>query len=214
MTETQNTDRRGSGQGTVSGYTLIVPEEWQKIPVQQGTDKAIKDLLDRAFARHGRDQVAQLRREVENRLRNVVRQARMNAGIDVFLPLGHRERNLPASFLISYAEFGKPDAPDPQQVLSYVLSTTEGGRPVQLAGTRGIRTERVYPADPERGADYASRRVEYILPVPGTADSWLVSSFSTLGEGDPEDDIAKLLCTLFDAIMSTFRWEYKKEDAS
>lgn len=207
-------ETRDEAPGKIDGYTVIVPEEWQKIPVREGTDKAIKSLLDRAFAKHSRDQVAQYRREIETRLKNVVREARMNAGVDMFLPLGHRERNLPASFLISYVEFGKPEAPDQQQVLEYVLSTTEGGRPVEINGTRGIRTEKVYPAAPERGVEYPSRRVEYILPVPRTADSWLVSSFSTFGEGDPEDAMSNLLCRLFDAIMSTFRWQYKQEVAS
>ncbi|MCM2425956.1 hypothetical protein C8250_029925 [Streptomyces sp. So13.3] len=198
---------------TVSGYRLVVPDEWEKIPVQRGTDKAIAALLDRAFAKHGRDQVAQYRRELEARLKKVINQARQNAGVDLFLPMGNREQNLPASFLISYVEFGRLDAPDPQQVLAEVLSTTRGGEPVEIAGCSGIRTERNYDADPEREVDYASRRIEYILPVPGTADSWLLSSFSTFGGGSPDDDIAKLLGALFDAIMSTFRWKYQQEDA-
>lgn len=197
--------------GTVSGYRLVVPQEWQKIPVQRGTEQAISALLDRAFAKHGRDQVAQYRREVEARLMRAVNEARHNAGVDLFLPLGHRERNLPASFLVSYVEFATPDTPDPQQVLTEVIATTEGAEPTTLGGTPGMRTERAYAADPDRDVAYASRRVEYLLPVPGTADSWLLSSFSTLGQGSPDDDVAGLLCMLFDAIMSTFRWEYEQQ---
>ncbi|MEW2520172.1 hypothetical protein [Actinacidiphila alni] len=196
---------------TVTGYRLVVPKEWQKIPVQRGTERAISALLDRAFARHGRDQVARYRREVEARLMRSVAEARRNAGVDLFLPLGHRERNLPASFLISYVEFAEQDAPDAGQVLAEVIATTEGAGPTTLGGTPGMRTERTYDADPERGVAYASRRVEYLLPVPGTADSWLLSSFSTLGQGSPDDDVAELLCTLFDAIMSTFRWQYEEQ---
>jgi hypothetical protein len=196
----------------VNGYRLVVPQEWQKIPVQRGTDRAITALLDRAFAKHGRDQVAQYRREVEARLKRTVDQARRNAGVDLFLPLGQRERNLPASFLVSYVEFAKPDAPDAQQVLAEVLATTEGGEPVTIGGTPGMRMERTYDAEPERDVAYPSRRVEYLLPVPRTADSWLVSSFSTLGRQGPDDDVADLLCTLFDAIMSTFRWTHEQEE--
>jgi hypothetical protein len=59
--------------------------------------------------------------------------------------------------------------------------------------------------DPAREVDHASRRVEYVLPVPGTADSRLVATFSTVGAGDPEDPAARVPCALFDAIMSTFR---------
>jgi hypothetical protein len=34
----------------------------------------------------------------------------------------------------------------------------------------------------------------------------VVVAFSTLGGGDPDDQYAKILVELFDAIMSTFRW--------
>jgi hypothetical protein len=210
---TQEGTERPAARGKVDGYRLVVPEEWQKIPVQRGTDRAIADLLDRAFAKHGRDEVAQHRRLVEARLKKIVKTARMNAGVDLYLPLGHRERNLPASFLISYVEFGKADAPEKEKVLTELLSTTSGAVPVEVDGTRGLRTMRTFDADPEREVDYPSRRVEYILPVPRTADSWLVSSFSTFGAGSPDDEMARLLCGLFDAIMGTFRWQYQEEEA-
>ncbi|SEO37514.1 hypothetical protein [Actinacidiphila rubida] len=194
------------GTAAIRGYRLVVPREWRKIPVQRGTDQAVKALLDEAFARHGRDQVAQYRRELEGRLRGMIAQARQNAGVDLYLPFGRAEHNLPASFLISYAEFGKPEAPDPRTVLAEVLAQSPGGESLELDGTPAVRTERLYAADPARDVPYPSRRVEYVLPVPGTADSWLVASFSTFGAGDPDDPTARLLCALFDAIMSTFRW--------
>jgi hypothetical protein len=54
--------------------------------------------------------------------------------------------------------------------------------------------------------DYGSRRVDYIVPVPGEVDRWLVIAFSTIGGGDPDDNVARLLVELFDAMMATFRW--------
>lgn len=211
MTRTREDTARRSG--TVNGYRLVVPDEWQKIPVQRGTDRAIAELLDKAFAKHGRDEVAQYRRMIEARLKKIVKHARMNAGVDMYVPLGHREQNLPASFLISYVEFGSTSAPEKEKVLTELLSTTEGAVSVEVDGTVGLRTLRTYEADSEREVDYASRRVEYILPVPRTADSWLVASFSTFGAGNPDDEMARLLCGLFDAIMGTFRWQYKEENA-
>jgi hypothetical protein len=189
------------------GYRLVVPREWRRIPVRSGTDQAVKALLDEAFARHGRDQVARYRREVEQRLRAMIGQARQNAGVDLYLPFGRAERNLPASFLVSCAEFGKPEAPEPGRVLAAVLAGSPGGEATELDGTPAVRTERTCAADPARGVDRPSRRVEYILPVPDTPDTWLVSSFSTVGAGDPDDPTSRLLCALFDAIMSTFRWQ-------
>jgi hypothetical protein len=52
---------------------------------------------------------------------------------------------------------------------------------------------------------------EALLPVPATADSWPVSSFSTLGDEDPHSELTKLFCHLFDAIMTTLRWTYDEE---
>jgi hypothetical protein len=199
--------------GTVAGYTLVVPAEWQKIPVQRGSDQAIKRILDEAFAHYGRDEVAQQRRDVEMRLREVIRNARQNAGVDLYLPIRTKNKDVLASFLISYAEFGRQNAPSQQDVLSFVRSTLDDAEPIELAGVSGMRTERTCPPDPEHDIPYASRRVEYILPVPNTPDSWLVGSYSTLGDGDPESELTKLFCDLFDAIMTTFRWNYQEDTA-
>lgn len=195
------------------GYTLVVPNEWQKIPVKRGSDQAVKRILDEAFAGFGRDQVAQQRREVETRLRDIIKNARQNAGVDLFLPLRKKNKDIVASFLISYAEFGRLDAPAASDVLAHVMSSLNGAEQVELAGVQALRTERTHPPDPERDIPYPTRRVEYLLPVPATADSWLVSSFSTLGDGDPESELTKLFCDLFDAIMTTFRWSYGEEKA-
>jgi len=35
---------------------------------------------------------------------------------------------------------------------------------------------------------------------------WALASFTTLGAGKPDDDVAELLVELFDAIMLTWRW--------
>ena len=50
-----------------------------------------------------------------------------------------------------------------------------------------------------------------MLKVPGDPERWLVIAFSTLGGGDPDDDIARLLAGLFDAMMSTFRWQREQQ---
>ena len=61
-------------------------------------------------------------------------------------------------------------------------------------------------ADPAQQIAYGSRRVDYLIPVPGHSRSMLVVAFSTIGDGDPDGQFAKLLVELFDAIMTTFRW--------
>jgi hypothetical protein len=48
--------------------------------------------------------------------------------------------------------------------------------------------------------------VDYALPVPGHQGQWLIVTFATSGDGDPEGAFANLLVELFDSIMLTFRW--------
>ena len=80
------------------------------------------------------------------------------------------------------------------------------GSPVNVDGVTAARSEQAAPPDPARGIEYGSRRVDYVVPVPGAPDRWLLAGFSTLGAGDPDDGLARMLVQLFDAIMSTFRW--------
>lgn len=61
-------------------------------------------------------------------------------------------------------------------------------------------------ADAPGGGELASRRVDYVVPVPADHGRWLGIVFSTLGAGDPEAAIADLFVELFDAMMTTFRW--------
>ena len=83
----------------------------------------------------------------------------------------------------------------------------DGGKPGELTaldGAPAARVERITaPCD---GDDQPSLRVEYTVPVPGSADRWMVITFSTLGNGDPSGEYAATLAELFGAILSTFRW--------
>lgn len=51
------------------------------------------------------------------------------------------------------------------------------------------------------------RRVTYTVPVYGEPGRYLLVTFATPGSGDPAGTHADLLAELFDAIMSTFRWD-------
>ena len=89
---------------------------------------------------------------------------------------------------------------------------SEAGTLVEVDGAVGVRSETLAPPDPGRDVDYGSRHVHYSLAVPGEPWRWLVIAFSTIGAGDPDDDIARLLADLFDAVMMTFRWRRAPED--
>ncbi|MFJ6569835.1 hypothetical protein ACIQNU_20670 [Streptomyces sp. NPDC091292] len=42
--------------------------------------------------------------------------------------------------------------------------------------------------------------------MPDDPGRWFVAAFSTVGGGDPRDDLADALVEWFDAVMATFRW--------
>jgi hypothetical protein len=78
--------------------------------------------------------------------------------------------------------------------------------PVEIAESTAVRRDSLVGAKGKQDAEAASRRVDYVIPVPQDASRWVVVSFSTVGAGDPEDEIAEATTELFDAIMTTFRW--------
>jgi hypothetical protein len=189
------------------GYTLVLPPGWHRIPVRGGSDAAIRKILDRSFRHLPRDKVAPYRAEVERRLAQMVTEARKNGGVDVYLPVEFRGGTpVAASFVVSEVSFGSVEHVEPGLIVSELASGDDGARSVRVDGAAGARSERAVPAAPQAEFPYGSRRVEYLLPVPGNADRWLAVVFSTPGAGDPGDRFARLLVELFDAVMSTFRW--------
>ena len=194
-----------------AGYTHVLPPGWVKIPARHGTDDAIKAILDAKFralpAKVPRDRLAPYRAEVEGRLRRAAAQARKNGAVDLYLPVELRN-GLPvaASFIVSEGSIGSGGAAAPAQIVGHLVDGAADGSPVTVDGVTAARSEQAAPPDPAQGIEYGSRRVDYVVPVPGAPDRWLLAGFSTLGAGDPDDGLARMLVQLFDAIMSTFRW--------
>jgi hypothetical protein len=194
-----------------AGYTLVLPPGWERIPARQGADDAIKAILDAKFRELPpdlpRDKLAPYRAEVEGRLRRAAAQARKNGAIDLYLPVQLRGGlPVPASFVVSEGSIGTASVAGPQQIISYLVEEGPDATPVTVDGVTGARSEQTAGPDPDQGIEYGSRRVDYAVPVPGEDGRWLLFAFSTLGAGDPGDQVARLLVQLFDAMMSTFRW--------
>jgi hypothetical protein len=111
---------------------------------------------------------------------------------------------IPASFVITeVAESGTGS--DAGTVSD--LAGEPGARSVDIDGSRGARLDELVKPDSLMTdlADTTSRRISYVLPAPGVP-RWLVVTYSTIGDGDPNGDFAQILVELFDAIMTTFRW--------
>lgn len=191
---------------SVRGYALVLPPGWARVPLHDGADGAISKILDRAHAGLSRDQVASARRELQLRLRNMAALAREQHGLDLYLPVERLHGfTLGASFVVAQVAFDAAEPLDPSLLVARLAADADAA-PATVDGVIGSRAEGVAPADPARDAPFEARRVDYVLPVPGDADRWLLVSFSAIGQGNPRDEIADLAVELFDAIMSTFRW--------
>ena len=217
-----------------TGYTLVLPPGWVRIPLRSGTNPAIRELLDAKFKRLPRDKVAPYRAEIERRLKQQVIEARRNGGVDFYFPVEMTEIGpLPASFVVSDIRLDPPEHAagnaDPAQVLAAIAADTglantglantglantgladtgdePGSRIVDIDGVAGLRTEELTPAPPGAEFRYAARGVKYTLPMPGAEGRWLLVMFATPGAADPSGKLADVLVRLFDAIMGTFRW--------
>jgi hypothetical protein len=196
-----------------AGYELVIPPEWRKIPLREGTDQAVRQIIEDAFSRVPRgappDKVRPFRRDLERRLASLVADARQKAGLDLYLPvLPMHGAPIGASFVVSEIALGAVEPVDPPLLVAALAAEDDAVSAVTVDGACGIRAERTAGPLPSSEIESGSRRVDYLLAVPGSPDRWLAIAFSTLGGGDPDDRVAGILVMLFDAIMSTFQWTW------
>ncbi|TFV91652.1 hypothetical protein E4P40_05725 [Blastococcus sp. CT_GayMR20] len=201
-----------------TGYSLVLPPGWVQIPLDEDAAPAVRRLLDRAFSDVPPDippdTIASLRRRLEGRLTATLAAARRTGGTELYLPTKRMGGVLvPASFVVGdVAPWTGDGRGDPRElvprVLTRMLADDDDARAVEVDGAPGVRTEStVAPdADGEAALSAASRRVDYVVAVPGRAGRWLSASCTVLEAADDEHDLTGLLVELFDAVMTTFRW--------
>lgn len=219
-TSARDTQAGGPGDGQPIGYSIVLPPGWRRIPVRWGSKKAIRDAADDALRvlppGAPPDKVGPYRKELERRLTDLVRDARGKGGIDLCLPVQPvYGAPMAASFIVSEvsaaltlrdADGNVDTTADPAQLLTMYATGDDDAKLVTVDGAMGVRIERVADPSPANGVDFPSHQVNYVMSVPGSPDRWLAVTFSTLGGGNPGDQIARLLTGLFEAMMSTFRW--------
>jgi hypothetical protein len=201
-----------------ASYSLALPPGWARIPLQRGTRTALEEKVFRGIERIPadvpRDQGMAYRAWVRRRVERMVGEARRAGGLDLYVPVRTR-RPLPASFLV--AEVGRGEggvaAPEDATALARLAGERRAGAAGELRTVGeglGVRWEYVRAREEEgpEGPVAASRRVDYVLPVPADRARWLAVSHSTAVDGDPAGPYAQALTDLFDALMTTFRWAY------
>ncbi|MGW0596219.1 hypothetical protein ACWD11_03640 [Streptomyces sp. NPDC002776] len=195
-------------EGPAVGYSLILPPNWKRIPLRRKRDReatvreivaAACSALPRGFPR---DVTTRYRLEIERRLNAGISNARKSGGLDFYLPIMEPGGSpIATSFVVG-------EITSDQDSMRFLERMTAGSdyKSIEVDRAPGIRREVVVDADPEGEIELASRRVDYVAAVPGNFGRVLTISFSTFGGGDPRDDLADATVTLFDAIITTFRW--------
>jgi hypothetical protein len=197
----------------VTGYRLVLPPGWKKIPLRtkRGANQAFAELAESAFGalpkNLPRDKVTAFRIRLEQQTAAMIAEARGNGGVDLYIPV-ELMHSIPvaASFVVSQGAVGSPDQTDPAAVLAYLASESDTATLVTVADSMAMRTERTAGPEAAPDAPAGSRRVDYVISVPGCGDHWVIISFATLTWDGLDDTFAKLIMELFDAIVSTFRW--------
>ena len=124
-------DRRD---GAATGYTIVLPPGWQRIPVRQGTAEAIRKILDQVFGALARAQprgsLVRQRIELERRLTAMAARAREKAGLDLYLNYAWRsaEHETDVRLFTSCPDLGRlqgamPDIDDLARVITVVPRT-------------------------------------------------------------------------------------------
>ena len=190
-------------------YSLVLPPGWRQIPLRNGTERAVKRVLDHAFENLPRDEVFTYRRDLEAMLLQRIRDAQEANGLDLYLPVELMHgTSVPASIVVSETRVAGAEDSDPEETAVLLAAAGEGREVVDLDGAPAVRTEQTEPADPGRGVEFPSRRVDYQVPVPQDLQRWLTVAFSTVGAEDVDSELSLLLVDLFDAVMTTFRWRF------
>lgn len=209
-----------------NGYRLLLPSDWVQIPLrhtkaEEAARRIATDAMGRVPADVPRDKLTPLRLELEGRLRTAIADAQRARALDLYLPMRLAgEVNLGASIVVSQTRLPQPvasdglpaPASDPAEIAVRLMSRREGTdldlASGEIDGALAVRRECVMPADTGRGVELASRRVDYLVSVPGDARQWFLAAFSTVGAGNPHDELAEALVEWFDALMGTFRWSW------
>ncbi|MFJ8901759.1 hypothetical protein [Streptomyces sp. NPDC102370] len=198
-----------------TGFNLVLPPGWGKVDLhEEVVNESILTLVDRSIDQLPkdlpRDDVSKVRMELFKQLRKAARKASRANGMVLYLPVERvRGSVVPASFVVSEPINATGAGFHSNQVVNGVAAARGESETVTVDGSTATRIERIVPPPEKSEIEFSSRRVEYILPLPGSPfPRWLAVTFSTVGDGKPDSEYSSALVDLFDAVMMTFRWSY------
>lgn len=187
--------------GAADGWRILLPPGWVTLPTEpQQAARAISRLLDRALRGKPRDELVDVRIQLDRALREQVARA-ASAGARHVHALVDPVRGMPvsASLVSRQVHTQDPDqlAPVLHAMFGEATGIVENGY-ADLADRGALRRVRRWEAPPEiSGAGpQTATSVDYVVPL--ADDSVLVMAFSTLTE-----PVHHELVVLFDAIATT-----------
>ncbi|MCK6209433.1 hypothetical protein KZX45_02615 [Georgenia sp. EYE_87] len=196
--------------GHTTGFSIVVPPGWVRIPVGKGSRQAVTAVLDRTFAGIEDPRVAGLRRQLQTAITRQVRAAAAQSGVELYLPVERVHGvTVPASAIVSLPRL--EPAEDPADVLLAVVARRPGAEVVEIGGAPAVRTlEHLAGSGAvgvgEEGAP-ARRQLTYYLAEAGAGARYAVVSASILeGPDDGGAAVADAVTELIDAMLTTFRW--------
>jgi hypothetical protein len=202
----------------MSAYSIVQIPGWETLSLHPRDHRALQRRLDELA--HGsvpaevpRDTATPFRMEVRKELARVVEQAQTAGAGLLALPVEKVDGSpVPASYTVSEWLDPDPDNVAPLDVLNAICAES-GARTeiVDVDGQPGLREETVESADPDAEplATHPGRRVTYTVSAPDSRHSWVIFTFITLGDGNPDGALAHLLVELFDAHLTTLRWKVR-----
>lgn len=198
----------------MTAYSIVDIPGWENLPLgaadRNYVDERIEQLADGSVPDSvPRDSATPFRREVRKHLVRVVEQARSTGAGLICIPTQRMgDITVPASYTVVEWRDSDPAEIEPTALLQVLAAQSSGSaRLIDVDGQPALREEEVEPgAADDPLARYAGRRVTYTISSPEDARSWVVFTFVTIGNGDPDAVLSRMLVELFDALLTTLRW--------
>lgn len=192
--------------------SLLVPEGWVRIPLDDGAAQAVASIVARVAAGTDRTRRDLVRVTLRRRLEAVVAEAAERRVFELWMPVAPTAGvSIPASVAVA----SLPRQPDPgRPVVETLLSFTAsapGAIAVEIGGVLGVR---ILVDQPER-RDAAgeleappTRLVNYIVSPARPGEDWLVFSASIMiPDGEDSGALLAALEFVVDSMMATVVFE-------
>jgi hypothetical protein len=199
----------------MTGYAIVGIPGWEQLRLGEAdraqTERRIDELARQTVPEDvPRDRATPFREETRRHLLRLADQGRQAGAVIVCLPTSRMgDIAVPASYTVSEWSDGQPLMAEPADVVELLADRSDvSASVVEVDGQPALREEGVEYPD-EAAAELVTRparRVTYTIADPVVTGTWIVVVFSTLGDGDPEGDLAAVLVELFDAHIATLRW--------